>query len=78
MSNEGLSSLAVVDNNLNVVGNISTVDIKLLTNTSQLPMLHSTCIQFVSKILSERGIGDGKDSFPGRPDLTIKIPVERH
>jgi len=65
MSNEGLTSIAVVDNAFNVVGNISTADTKLLTSSSQAPLLHSTCIHFISVILSERGIGDGKDSFPG-------------
>ena len=66
MSNEGLTSIAVVDNALNVVGNISTADVKLLTNSSSLPLLQSSCIHFISVILSERGIGDGKDSFPGK------------
>jgi CBS domain-containing protein len=64
MSNEGLTSVAVVDNGFNVVGNISTADVKLLTNSSSLPLLKNTCIHFISVILSERGIGDGKDSFP--------------
>lgn len=66
MSNEGLTSVAVVDNASNVVGNISTADVKLLTNTSSLPLLKSSCIHFISVILSERGIGDGKDPFPGK------------
>jgi hypothetical protein len=66
MSNEGLTSIAVVDNAFNVVGNISTADTKLLTSSTQLPLLQSTCIHFISVILSERGIGDGKDSFPGK------------
>jgi hypothetical protein len=73
MSNEGLTSLAVVDNALNVVGNISTADVKLLTNTSSLPLLKSSCIHFISVILTERGIGDGKDSFPGKFYLVVKI-----
>ncbi|KAK6582554.1 hypothetical protein PZA11_004962 [Diplocarpon coronariae] len=64
MNNEGLTSIAVVDNSFNVVGNISMADVKLLTNSSSLPLLKSTCIHFISVILSERGIGDGKDSFP--------------
>jgi hypothetical protein len=29
MNDEGISSLAVVDNNTNVIGNISTVDVKV-------------------------------------------------
>lgn len=66
MNNEGLTSVPVVDNALNVVGNISTADVKLLTSSSSLPLLKSTCIHFVSVILSERGMSDGKDSFPGK------------
>lgn len=65
MSNEGLTSVAVVDNALNVIGNISTADVKLLTSSSSLPLISSSCIHFISVILSERGIGDGQDSFPG-------------
>lgn len=74
MSNEGLTSVAVVDNALNVVGNISTADVKLLTKTSSLPLLQSSCIHFISVILSERGIGDGKDSFPGKL-MTVYNPI---
>lgn len=64
MSDEGLTSIAVVDNALNVVGNISTVDVKHLTNTSSLPLLKSSCLHFISVILSERGVENGKDSYP--------------
>ncbi|CAG8979586.1 hypothetical protein HYALB_00010787 [Hymenoscyphus albidus] len=64
MSNEGLTSVPVVDNALNVVGNISTADVRLLTSSASLPLLKSTCIHFVSVILSERGMNDGKDTFP--------------
>ncbi|KAL8677207.1 MAG: hypothetical protein Q9186_006349 [Xanthomendoza sp. 1 TL-2023] len=64
MNNEGLTSLAVVDNQSNVVGNISNVDVKLLTKSSSAPLLDNTCIHFISVILSTRGMNDGKDSFP--------------
>ncbi|MCJ1393419.1 cell separation during budding [Xylographa bjoerkii] len=64
MDGEGVSSLAVVDNQQNVVGNISTVDVKLLTKSSSAPLLDNTCIHFISVILSTRGMNDGKDSFP--------------
>ncbi|KAL8773818.1 MAG: hypothetical protein Q9194_004205 [Teloschistes cf. exilis] len=64
MNHEGLTSLAVVDNQLNVVGNISNVDTKLLTKSSSAPLLDNTCIHFISVILSTRGVNDGKDSFP--------------
>lgn len=61
---EGISSLAVLDNGHNVVGNISTTDTKLLTKSSSLPLLRNTCIHFISVILTSRGMFEGKDSFP--------------
>ncbi|WEW55400.1 cell separation during budding [Emydomyces testavorans] len=64
MNNEGISSVAVVDNQFNVVGNISVVDVKLLTKSTSLPLLRDTCIHFISVILSTRGLNEGKDSFP--------------
>ncbi|KAI0382604.1 hypothetical protein F5Y04DRAFT_49024 [Hypomontagnella monticulosa] len=64
MNQEGLSSVAVVDNGLNVVGNISTTDVKLLTNATSLPLLQNSCMHFISVILTEEGVEKGKDSFP--------------
>jgi CBS domain-containing protein len=64
MDNEGLTSVAVVDNGLNVVGNISTFDVKLLTSAANAPLLQGTCMHFVSVILSEKGVEKGRDSFP--------------
>ncbi|KAF2086227.1 hypothetical protein K490DRAFT_44470, partial [Saccharata proteae CBS 121410] len=64
MNNEGVTSLPVLDNHNNVVGNISHVDVKLLTKSTSLPLLRSSCIHFISVILSERGMNDGKDSYP--------------
>lgn len=64
MSEEGLTSIAVVDNQSNVVGNISTADVNLLTNATSLPLLQSSCLHFISVILTERGVEKGKDSFP--------------
>lgn len=80
MHAEGITSLPVLDSNRNVVGNISHVDVRvratmwkegrlansvqLLTDTSAIPLLQSSCIHFIGVILSERGIYDGKDSYP--------------
>ncbi|KAH7095238.1 hypothetical protein FB567DRAFT_23644 [Paraphoma chrysanthemicola] len=64
MNNEGVSSLPVLDSQNNVIGNISHVDVRLLTKSTSLPLLRSSCIHFISVILSERGMNDGKDSFP--------------
>ncbi|KAF2766328.1 hypothetical protein EJ03DRAFT_367541 [Teratosphaeria nubilosa] len=64
MHEEGITSLPVVDNLKNVIGNISHVDVRLLTDTSSIPLLSSSCTHFISVILSERGMFDGKDSYP--------------
>ncbi|CAD0082376.1 unnamed protein product [Aureobasidium vineae] len=64
MHSEGITSLPVLDNHKNVIGNISHVDVKLLTNTSALPLLDSSCIHFINVILSERGMNEGQDSYP--------------
>lgn len=80
MNRESITSLPVLDNSNNVIGNISHVDVRvstqnshskdysltmqLLTKSTSLPLLKSTCIHFISVILSERGMEAGKDSFP--------------
>ena len=64
MNEEGLSSVAVVDNGRNVVGDISTKDVRNLTSTSSAPLLGDTCMHFISVILNERGVEKGKDAFP--------------
>ncbi|RMZ88017.1 hypothetical protein DV736_g4755, partial [Chaetothyriales sp. CBS 134916] len=64
LHNEGVSSLPVLDNASNVVGNISVADVKLLTKSSSLPLLRSSCIHFISIILNAKGIDEGKDSVP--------------
>jgi len=64
MNSEGVSSLPVVDNHLNVVGNISVADVKYLTRSSSVPLLKATCFHFITVILTDRGLQDGKDSYP--------------
>ncbi|KAG5930568.1 hypothetical protein E4U42_006656 [Claviceps africana] len=64
MNDEGLTSIAVVDNGQNVVGNISTKDVRHLTTTSSAPLLKDSCMHFLSLILSERGVEKGRDAFP--------------
>ena len=65
MCNEKISSIAVVDNQYNLIGNISVTDVKHVTRTSQYPLLNNTCRHFISVILNTRGLENGgKDSFP--------------
>ncbi|KAG6020788.1 hypothetical protein E4U19_006156 [Claviceps sp. Clav32 group G5] len=64
MNDEGLTSIAVVDSGQNVVGNISTKDVRHLTTTSSAPLLSDSCMHFLSVILNERGVEKGRDAFP--------------
>ena len=64
MHDDGVSSLAVIDSANNLLGNISIVDSRLVTKSSQKSLLRTTCKQFLSIILNKRGLEDGKDSFP--------------
>ncbi|XBW34697.1 hypothetical protein QEN19_000264 [Hanseniaspora menglaensis] len=59
-----ISSIAIIDSNQMLLGNISVTDIKYLTHISQYPLLFNTCKHFISYILNKRGLDDGKDSFP--------------
>lgn len=61
---ERISSIAVIDKQGNLLGNISVTDVKHVTRTSQYPLLHKTCRHFISVILNSRGLETGKDSFP--------------
>ncbi len=64
MNDEGLTSIAVVDNGQNVVGNISSKDVRHLTTTSSAPLLNDSCMHFISVILNERGVEKGRDTLP--------------
>ncbi len=64
MNKEFISSLAVVDNQNNLLGNISITDVKHITKTSQSYILFKNCIHFISVILNSRGLENGKDSYP--------------
>jgi len=80
MNNEGLTSVAVVDNGLNVVGNISTADVQHLTNAANTQLLKLPCMHFISVILSERGVERGRDSFPVfyvTPKTTLTLTIAK-
>ncbi|AGO10147.1 AaceriAAR154Wp [[Ashbya] aceris (nom. inval.)] len=64
MHTERISSIAVIDHQGMLLGNISVTDVKQVTRTSQYPLLHNTCRHFISVILNNRGLEMGKDSFP--------------
>lgn len=59
-----MSSLAVVDRNYHLLGNISVTDVRLVSTSSKSDLLYKSCLHFISVILNSRGLENGKDSFP--------------
>ncbi|VEU19750.1 DEKNAAC100338 [Brettanomyces naardenensis] len=59
-----ISSLAVVDRNYRLLGNISVTDVRLVSKSSRSDLLYKSCLHFISVILNSRGLENGKDSFP--------------
>lgn len=64
MHNLKMSSLAVVDRNYHLLGNISVTDVRLVSTSSKSELLYKSCLHFISIILNSRGLENGKDSFP--------------
>lgn len=55
MNSEGVSSLAVVDNQFNVVGNISNVDVKVIYSKFQLAEFGPNSSSFFLKKTKNKG-----------------------
>lgn len=64
MFNERMSSLAVIDRNKSLVGNISIVDVKNVSSTKNSHLLFKPVTTFISYNLSQKGIEKGQDQFP--------------
>lgn len=64
MHGDQISSVAVIDKHRNLLGNISIIDIKHVTKSSQSHLLQKSCLNFVSIILNSRGLENGQDSYP--------------
>jgi CBS domain-containing protein len=64
MHTQKMSSLAVVDRNYHLLGNISVTDVRLVSTSSKSELLYKSCLHFISVILNSRGLENGKDSFP--------------
>lgn len=64
MFNENVSSLAVIDKNKQLVGNISIVDVKNVSSTKNSHLLFKPVTTFISYNLSQKGIEKGQDQFP--------------
>lgn len=64
MFDEDVSSLAVIDKNKQLVGNISIVDVKNVSSTKNSHFLFKPVTTFISYNLSQKGIEKGQDLFP--------------
>lgn len=64
MHNLKMSSLAIIDRNHHLLGNISVTDVRLVSKSSKSDLLYKSCLHFISVILNSRGLENGKDSFP--------------
>src|SRR5436305_15128845 len=64
MTSRGISSIAVVDSQKQLVGNISMVDVQYVARSSSAHLLRSTCAHFLSVIKFEQGVRDGQDQVP--------------
>ncbi|KAI8091212.1 uncharacterized protein B0P05DRAFT_577303 [Gilbertella persicaria] len=64
MSSNGISSVAVLRNGKEVLGNISMTDVKHVMKGYTHRLLWKTCLQFVSHIRTQQGIIDGQDRLP--------------
>ncbi|KAI8329167.1 hypothetical protein EDC96DRAFT_549177 [Choanephora cucurbitarum] len=64
MSSNGISSLAILQNNKQLMGNISMTDVKHIMKGYTHRMLWKTCFQFISHVRTEQGMIDGQDRLP--------------
>lgn len=64
MFDERVSSLAVVDRNKFLVGNISIVDVKNVSSTKNSHYLFKPVTTFILYNLSQKGIEKGQDQYP--------------
>ncbi|KAG0088340.1 cell separation during budding, partial [Podila epicladia] len=64
MSNNSVSSLAVLDDQGMLLGNISMTDIKHIMKSLRTSWLWISCFQLVCKIRLSHGIESGEDQYP--------------
>ncbi|KAM9899528.1 hypothetical protein OXX79_005687 [Metschnikowia pulcherrima] len=64
MFHSRVSSLAIIDRNKCLIGNISIVDVKNVSSTKNSHFLFKPVMNFISYNLSQKGIERGQDQFP--------------
>ncbi|OZJ03288.1 hypothetical protein BZG36_03753 [Bifiguratus adelaidae] len=74
INSKKISSLAVVNPNGVMVGNISMTDVKYIVKSHHHSHLFLTCFQLVSKVRFDKGVEDGQDTYPVfdvKPESTL-------
>uniref|UniRef100_A0A1D1XKE2 Protein SDS23 n=1 Tax=Anthurium amnicola TaxID=1678845 RepID=A0A1D1XKE2_9ARAE len=64
MNKNSLSSIAIVDFDGILVGNISMTDVKYILRSYSHSLMWKTCRQFVNHVRSRQGLEDGQDKYP--------------
>ncbi|KAF9922257.1 cell separation during budding, partial [Linnemannia zychae] len=64
MSKNGVSSLAIVNDQGVLLGNISMADVQYIMKDLRTSWLWLTCFQFISKVRLSRGVETGEDQYP--------------
>jgi len=81
MSEYSISSIAVVESNGALYGNISMADIRFVFQNNHYDRLWMQCSNFVSMALSQKGLeNEGKDRFPvfsSSIETSLKFALEK-
>ncbi|RIB25299.1 hypothetical protein C2G38_510195 [Gigaspora rosea] len=80
MIKNGLSSIAIVDSEGMLLGNISMTDVKYVLRSYSHSLMWKTCHQFVSHVRSGQGLEDGQDRYPVfdvRPTSTLGYTIAK-
>ncbi|KAG0041736.1 cell separation during budding [Gryganskiella cystojenkinii] len=64
MSTNNVTSVAVLDDQGVLIGNISMADIQFIMKDLKASWLWLSCFQFVSKVRQSRGVETGEDQYP--------------
>lgn len=64
MFTERVTSLAVVDKTMALIGNISIVDVKNVTSSKNSHLLFKSVLGFIGYNLTQKGTEEGQDQFP--------------
>ncbi|CAJ0628286.1 3145_t:CDS:10 [Entrophospora sp. SA101] len=64
MNDNALSSVAIIDSEGMLIGNISMTDVKYIIRSYSHSLMWKTCQKFVSHVRSIQGLEDGQDRYP--------------